>query len=271
MNGIYDYGTATGRGVNVYVVDGGVAPDTTEFGSRVTHDFSVFLPTGYDHRTCPHATEVARYLGGATMGVAKAVKIHSVKVTEDCQSFETSNLVKGLDWIAAHAQKPAVVNLSLGATGSHSDVDAAVNRLLNAGITVVAAAGQAQENGQATAIDACKITPAKIPNVITVAGAQPGDVAMSTSDYGSCVDLYAPAGNLFGSCYCTSWAAPHVAGVAAFYLQANPTLAPAMVQGLIVGNSTAGKLKGVPAGTPNFLLFSQVPVPITPDPALSNP
>jgi len=169
-------------------------------------------------------------------------------------------IVKGIDWVRAHAKRPAVVNMSLNEDKPTPALDAAVRRLVDAGIPVVVSAGN-------DAADACRHSPAGVPTAITVAASDRTDRPWEGSNLGRCVTVFAPGSDitsvaLGGGTYrytdvgATSWAAPYVTGAAALYLSTHPNATPAEVKQWIVGNSTKGVLHGLRKGTPNRLLYS---------------
>lgn len=250
----YSYG-ATGSGVNVYVIDGGIRLTHNEFGGRAHFAFDAFGGSGVDCRG--HGTHVAATIAGATYGVAKKATVYDVKVL-DCDGNSTlSKIVAGVDWVTGHRKLPAVANMSLGSVGN-AIFDSVVKASIAKGVTYVASAGNDDT-------DACKQSPARVSQVLTVGAIKEGDYRASWSNYGSCVDLFAP-GDLITSAYYTSdgatrvmsgtsMASPHVAGVAALYLSAHPSATPADVRSAIVGNATTGRVHDA-AGTANRIVYS---------------
>jgi len=276
LNKTYNYNN-DGTGVNVYVIDTGIRATHVEFGGRVTGGIN-FVPdptTGVVDPTntgdCNnHGTHVAGIIGGATVGVAKNVKIHPVRVMT-CQGAEPSGvadtIVAGLDWVAKNAVHPAVVNMSLGSTGIWSYLDNAAKNTIATGVTVVVSAGN-------STADACKSTFGDVLPAIVVAGSNSTDLLASWSNYGPCVDVVAPGAGIYsslkgsdtsyGTMSGTSMAAPHATGVAALYLQGHPSASPAEVESAVKSNASMGFITSLPTGTPNALLYSLITAVVAP-------
>ncbi|WP_324643158.1 S8 family serine peptidase [Pseudarthrobacter sp. LT1] len=259
LSGSYSW-TGSGAGVTAYVVDTGILASHTDFGGRVAAGWTA-VADGNGTTDCNgHGTHVAGTVAGSMYGVAKSATLVPVRVLDCSGSGYNSDVVAGLDWIAANhaAGTPAVANLSLGGAAS-STVDNAVQAVLADGVTTVVAAGN-------SAVDACTGSPARVPGAVTVAASDSTDKQASFSNFGSCVDLYAPGVGITSDYYTsttatasmsgTSMAAPHTAGAAALLLSQNPALAPADVAAALAANATAGVVTGATAGTPNRLLFT---------------
>ena len=259
LSGSYSW-TASGAGVSAYVVDTGVLASHADFGGRVAAGWSA-IADGRGSSDCNgHGTHVAGSVAGSTYGVAKGATVVPVRVLDCNGSGYNSDVVAGLDWIAAHhtAGTPAVANLSLGG-GASTAVDAAIQAVMNDGVTAVVAAGN-------SAVDACGGSPARVPAAVTVAASDSSDRQASFSNFGSCVDLYAPGVGITSTHHTsatatasmsgTSMAAPHAAGAAAVLLSQNPALSPAQVAGMLATNATSGVVTGATSGTPNRLLFA---------------
>lgn len=259
LSGTYSW-TSAGAGVSAYVVDTGVLASHTEFSGRITAGWTA-VADGRGSGDCNgHGTHVAGTVAGTTYGVAKAATIVPVRVLDCTGSGFNSDVVAGLDWIAANhaAGAPAVVNLSLGGAASTA-VDSALQGVINDGVTAVVAAGN-------SAADACGSSPARLPAAVTVAASDSADRQASFSNFGSCVDLYAPGVGITSAYYTsstatasmsgTSMAAPHTAGAAAVLLSQNPALTPAQVASALTSNATAGVIAGAGTGTPNRLLYA---------------
>ncbi|TAP40004.1 S8 family serine peptidase [Arthrobacter sp. S39] len=271
LSGSYSW-TAAGAGVSAYVVDTGVLATHTQFTGRITTGWTA-VADGRGSGDCNgHGTHVAGTVAGSTYGVAKAATVVPVRVLDCNGSGYNSDVVAGLDWIAANhaAGTPAVVNMSLGGAASAA-VDAALQSVINDGVAAFVAAGN-------SAVDACGSSPARVPSAVTVAASDSADRQASFSNYGSCVDLYAPGVGITSASYTsttatasmsgTSMATPHAAGAGAVLLAQNPALTPAQVAAALAASSTAGVVSGTGAGTPNRLLYSAGAAPVsTPPPA----
>ncbi|MGY1773389.1 S8 family peptidase [Blastococcus sp. SYSU D00813] len=256
-----------GSNVTAYVVDTGINAGHEDLRGRVLSgtDLVDALPADDCNG---HGTHVAGTIGGTRHGVAPAVTLVPVRVLDCAGSGTNADVVKGLDWAAGHhVGGPAVANLSLGG-GASTAVDAAVNGLIADGVTVVVAAGNGNQAGRPQ--NACNYSPARVPAALTVAATDSTDTVASFSNYGTCVDLYAPGVSITSTWYGnptatrtisgTSMASPHVAGAAAVYLTAHAAASPADVAAAITGTATgattADVVRGAPAGTPNLLLFA---------------
>jgi subtilisin family serine protease len=254
LNGTYVY-TSTGSGVNAYIIDTGIRTSHTQFGGRASAVFDAFGGSGQDCNG--HGTHVAGTVGGTTYGIAKAVRLFAVRVLSCSGSGSTSGVIAGVNWVTANHVKPAVANMSLGG-GISSSLDSAVNNSINAGVTYAIAAGNSNTN-------ASNSSPARVGAAITVGSTTINDARSSFSNFGSVVDIFAPGSSITSAWSTsntatrtisgTSMAAPHVAGVAARYLQNNRTASPATVRNAIVGAATLNVLTGIPTGTSNRLLF----------------
>lgn len=246
---LYTY-DATGTGVNAYVLDTGVLSTHVDLEGRVVDGYDSIdgsLPADDCHG---HGTHVAGTVGGATYGVAKDVTLVAVRVL-DCNGQGTwSGIIAGIDWVTGHRRttgKPAVANMSISGPANTS-VDNAVRNSISSGVSYAIAAGNGNFVGVAQ--DACKVSPARTTEAMTIAATDSSDRKASWSNYGKCVDWFAPGvgvksawntGNTAtNSISGTSMATPHTAGVAALYLQGNPTATPAQVRDAIYGSLTRG-------------------------------
>ena len=246
LNGTYDF-TTTGSGVRAYVIDTGIRITHSDFGGRATSGFDA-IDGGSADDCHGHGTHVAGTIGGTPYGVAKAVSLVAVRVL-DCQGSGTNaQVISGIEWTIGHhaAGQPAVANMSLGG-GANSAIDTAIRNLHNDGVTVVVAAGN-------ETTDACTKSPARVAEAITVAASDANDAMASFSNGGTCVDLFAPGVSVLSAWSTsdtatntisgTSMASPHVAGVAARHLQANPGASPASVATAINGDATSSAISG---------------------------
>ena len=244
--------------MNIYIVDTGIFLAHPDFEGRAQPGYDAVQDgTPADQDCHGHGTHVAGIAASQSYGVAKNATLHSVRVL-DCGGHGTwSQVIAGLDWIIAHHVKPAIINVSLG--GSENVVAShAIRRAVAAGLALVGAAGN--ESG-----DACAMTPGAVTEAIIVGNVDPSDTRAGDSNYGPCVDIYAPGTGInstwpFGSGVATMWgtsmAAPHVTGAAALYLQRHPQASPEDVRRELLRGATPGVVTGVNGG-PNFLLFSR--------------
>lgn len=248
----------TGAGVTAYIIDTGIRYTHTEFGTRASFGYDAFGGDGSDCNG--HGTHVAGTVGGSVYGVAKSVTLKAVRVLNCSGSGTTSGVIAGVNWVTSHHTDaaPAVANMSLGGSAS-SSLDTAVNNAINDGVTFAVAAGNSNR-------DACRYSPARVAAAITVGATTSSDARASYSNYGSCLDLFAPGSSITSAWYTsntatntisgTSMATPHVAGVAALYLQSNTSAAPATVRNAIVNNATAGVVSNAGRNSPNRLLYT---------------
>jgi len=257
LNGTYVYDT-TASNVHTYIIDTGVLGSHNEFSGRMGNGYTA-INDGRGWNDCNgHGTHVAGTVAGSTYGVAKGATVHAVRVLGCNGSGTNSGVIAGMDWVAANAQSPAVANMSLGG-GASTATDNAVANMRNAGVTVVVAAGNENQN-------ACNVSPARSSAAITVGSTTSSDSRSSFSNYGSCVDIFAPGSSITSAWHTsnsatntisgTSMASPHVAGVAALYLADNPSASPSQVENAIYSNGSTGKLSSIGSGSPNLLAYS---------------
>ncbi|MFC7614577.1 S8 family serine peptidase [Actinokineospora soli] len=257
----YQY-AATGTGVNVYIIDTGININHQDFGGRAKHGRDV-VDNDNDTSDCQgHGTHVAGTAGGSLYGVAKKATLIGVRVFGCSSSGTAADILEGIDWVTANAVKPAVANLSLR-TGKSTATNDAVQRMMNAGVVTAVAAGN-------YGADACNDSPSSTPDAITVGATDANDGRVNnsiwTSNYGPCVDIWAPGDGIVSAAYNsntgtatksgTSMATPHVAGAAALHLEANPTAGQLAVRDALVANSTPDTLTGLGTGSPNRMLYT---------------
>lgn len=256
-DGVYRYPSAAGSGVRVYVFDTGVAP-LSEFGGRVDPGYSVHVD-GIGTNDCHgHGTRVAGTIAGETYGVAKESRIVPVRVMDCHGTGYDSDVIAGLDWVrATHpVGVPGILNLSIGGVRSAA-VDAALESMIDAGFVAVAAAG----NDRA---DACEVSPARVAGALTVAAIDEENRRLASSNFGSCVDVFAPGSRIatvspdgtVSLSSGTSHAAPHVAGVAALAWSMNPTASGVEISQELLINTRSANVIDPGEGTPNRLLTS---------------
>jgi subtilisin family serine protease len=273
LDDVYAYPDSAGAGVTAYVMDTGIRTSHSQFEGRA----SVGVDTvedgwnGQDCNTDGHGTHVAGTVGGATYGIANRVTLVSVRVLGCNNLGLNSDIIAGVDWVTQHGVRPAVVNMSLGGTRSAA-IDAAVSASIAAGFTYVVSAGNWNLN-------ACDYSPAAVPEAITVGASNSiGERAtgwggvQSGSNYGTCLDLFAPGQEIRSAHNATdratrvlrgtSMAAPHVAGAAALLLADQPELTPAQVSTALANSATLDALRPETlSGSPNRLLYVEHPPP----------
>lgn len=261
LNGSYDYAQA-GSNVNVYVIDTGIRPSHVEFGGRATIDYDAVID-GQNGLDCNgHGTHVAATIGGNTVGVARGVRLHGVRALPCGGTGPVSNVIAAVDWVTANYVAPAVVNMSVGGEVSPL-LDFVIDQAISGGLPFVIAAGNATDN-------ACNMSPGRVPAAITVGATGTTDNFLYFSNYGSCVDVFAPGENIYSAWYTgdqiyklksgTSMATPHVTGIAALYLSEHPNAAPAEIANVITSRATPGIISGLDPASPNLMAYSEPPV-----------
>jgi subtilisin family serine protease len=244
---------ATGEGVHVYVLDTGLRTTHSELAGRVAQTIAI---VGDDGDTFGHGSHVAGVIGANSYGVSKQAIIHPVRIGIDDKSMAWSDVIKGIDSVIAVAQRPAVINLSVGGL-FYEPADLAVRRATSANITVVVAAAN-------SAADACDFSPANEPSAISVGATAQDNQMADYSNNGECVDILAPGSGIVSlgiaddqasrTMSGTSMAAPHVTGAVALYLQGNPGAAPAQVRNWLISRARRDIIQGVQHKTPNLFL-----------------
>ncbi|MBM7075908.1 S8 family peptidase [Micromonospora humida] len=254
LNSSYTYPT-TATNVRAYIIDTGIRTTHTDFGGRATWGTNAVDSNNTDCNG--HGTHVAGTVGGTKYGVAKGVQLVAVKVLNCRGRGSTTAVVNGINWVTANAVKPAVANMSLGG-GASTAIDNAVASSISSGITYALAAGN-------SSADACSSSPARVASAITVGATTNTDARASYSNYGTCVDLFAPGSRITSAWNTndsatntidgTSMASPHVAGAAALVLSANPSYTPAQVASSLTSSATPNVVTSPGSGSPNRLLY----------------
>jgi subtilisin family serine protease len=270
LSNSYSY-TATAPDVTAYVIDTGVLTNHVDLAGRVdaAAGFTAYADATGTSDCNGHGTHVAGTIGGTAYGIAKGVRIVPVRVLSCTGTGSSSGLLAGIEHVINQHQpgQPAVANMSLGFGAVVSTVDTAVANLVADGVSVAVAAGNSNLN-------ACNDTPARVPSVITVGATTSTDARSSFSNFGSCLDIFAPGSSITSAWFTsttavntisgTSMASPHVAGAAALYLAANSTATPAQVASALITSSTPNKVTSPGTGSPNRLLFVGTDAPAAP-------
>jgi subtilisin family serine protease len=259
LNGTYNY-FATGTGVKAYIIDSGIRATHNEYSGRVISGFTAINDGRGTDDCLGHGSHVAGIVGGSTYGVAKNVSLVAVRVFDCAGSGTTSAIVAGIDWVTSDHQpgQSAVANLSLSG-GATPALDTAVDNSINDGVTYSVAAGNANT-------DACGQSPGRVANAITVGSTDTDDSRAPTSNFGPCVDVFAPGVNITSAWNSsdsatsvvsgTSMATAHTTGVAALFLEMNPGASPASVGAAIRNSATTNHVTNAGTGSPNLLLYS---------------
>jgi subtilisin family serine protease len=263
VGSVHDYGyDTTGTGVTAYVIDTGIRFSHTQFGGRAVSGYDFVDGDGNASDCNGHGTHVAGTIGGSTYGIAKRVKLVGVRALDCDGTGYLDDVLASIDWVVGTHTGPSVINLSLG--GEYvPELNDAIDGASAAGVTVVTAAGNDDD-------DACNYSPASAKSAITVGATNASDSRAPFSDWGSCVDVFAPGVNIPSAYWTsdtatalgtgTSMAAPHVTGVVARYLQNHRAATPAQVSQAIIAATTKHAVLD-PMGSPNRLLFAAPPLP----------
>jgi subtilisin family serine protease len=257
LNGQYNF-NGSGAGTTAFIIDTGIRADHVEFTGRVLPGYNAVADTNGTNDCNGHGTHVSGTVGGTTWGVAKSVNLVPVRVLDCAGSGTLSGVIAGIDWVAGSTLRPAVANMSLGSAYSNT-VNAAVAGAYNKGVTMIVAAGNSNA-------DACSYSPSSEATAITVGATANTDARASYSNFGACVDVFAPGTNITSAWHTgntstntisgTSMASPHVAGVAVLALQANPLSSPAQIATFITTFATLNKVTSAGTGSPNRLVYS---------------
>ncbi|WP_320066863.1 S8 family peptidase [Micromonospora sp. RTGN7] len=258
LNSAYSY-TSTGSGVTAYIIDTGILTSHTNFGGRAVDGYDA-VDNALPAADCNgHGTHVAGTVGGSTYGVAKGVRLVAVRVLNCAGSGTNAGVIAGVNWVTSNHQagQPAVANMSLGG-GLNTSLNTAVANSVADGVTYAVAAGNSNAN-------ACNYSPAAVASAITVGATQSNGARASYSNYGTCVDIFAPGTGVLSAWYTsttatntisgTSMASPHVAGGAARVLQNNPSWSPAQVASYLISTASTGTVTSPGTGSPNRLLY----------------
>jgi subtilisin family serine protease len=259
LKATYKYVDSAGSGVHVYIIDTGIRFTHVDFDGRATSGVDE-VDGGTADDCNGHGTHVSGTAGGGTYGVAKLVSLVAVRVLDCGGSGTWDGVIAGVDWVTANHSGPSVANMSIQG-GKMQSVNDAITNSINSGVVYAVAAANFSD-------DACNYSPASTPLAITVGATEINDARASYSNYGTCLDLFAPGTSITSdwdtsdtatnTISGTSMATPHVAGVAALYLGLHPSATPQQVRDAIVNNATNNKVTNPGTGSPNKLLFSKV-------------
>ena len=268
LDGDYAYPGSAGQGVHIYVIDTGLNPDHNDFTGRVGASRNFVSPLLFgstdpdDWDDCEgHGTHVTGTTAGTTWGVAKLATVHAARVLDCNGTGSGSSIIAGIDWVKGNHEAPAVANMSLGTLNGRSQAqEDAVAELVAAGVFTAVAAGNDNAN-------ACNTSPAAEPTAFTVGATESNDSRASYSNYGSCLDIFAPGSSIRSAVHNnntgskllsgTSMASPHVAGAAALVLGENPNATVADIEAALISSATANVVTDPRSGSPNLLLRAE--------------
>eukprot|EP00057_Strongylocentrotus_purpuratus_P030987 XP_783267.2 PREDICTED: cuticle-degrading serine protease [Strongylocentrotus purpuratus] len=256
LDGDYSF-SGNGSGVNVYVLDTGIYPQSVYFGGRAQVAYDAIGTQAYGIDCNGHGTHCAGTVGAEIFGVAPGVKLFGVRVLDCDGSGSTADVVAGCDYVAKSSEQPAVASMSLGG-GIQPALDDAVRGIINAGITTVVSAGNSNNNS-------CLQSPARVTQAITVGATFLNDRRASFSNYGACVDVFAPGvgipsvsirgGEVLEVFSGTSMSCPHVAGAVAIALGNSEGMSPRDLKQKIMDDTTTDVVADARPGSPNRLLY----------------
>jgi len=269
----------TGSGATIYVQDTGVRVSHVEFEGRAASALDVTSGSAVECNgdvNCAgdrqsHGTHCAGTTAGKTYGVAPSAAVRAVKTLSDQGSGARSWQYTAIDWVTVNGVRPAVISMSLGGSGADPGYTTVIDAAVNNGVVVVVAAGNSNS-------DACNFSPAFADNAITVGSTTSTDARSSFSNYGRCVNIWAPGSNVLSAGITsdtssstksgTSMACPHVSGAAAIVLSGNPTMKSSAVLQEMLDTAYLNVLSGLKTGDTNALLcVAEGGAPPTPTPA----
>ena len=243
----------TGDGVYAYIIDSGLDSGHPQFEGRARNDYDARGGNGKDCNG--HGTHIAGTIGAKKWGVAKKVRLRGIRVL-DCNAVGwVSDIIEGIDWVRKNRRNPAVASISIGA-GYSKALNKAVDDLAKSGVFVAVSASN-------NSTDACKYSPASAKEAFTTAASTGSDSRASYSNYGKCVDGYAPGTWIMSTwkgggtklMSGTSMAAPHVAALAALYKDKYGNASSKTIDRWIKSKATRDVIRGNKSGTPNLLVY----------------
>lgn len=259
LNSIYNY-QYLGTGVTVFVMDTGINFAHVDFGGRASNGIDN-VGDGQNGNDCNgHGTHVAGIIGGSTYGVAKGVTLKALRVLNCSASGAISNMIAAADWAAVNKTGPSIMNISLEFAGLSPSLETSLANVKAKGILLVVAAGNESS-------DACNYSPAASVSAMAVGATDASsDQRWLGSNTGSCVDIWAPGlfivSDWVGSTTATnstsgtSMSSPHVAGVAALYLENAPLDGVDFTKNFLTSVATPNAIQNADTGSPNLLLYS---------------